>query len=210
MRTEKTAGSSLSSALVNALGDDVTEMGLHRPAWAKYSPIHHGALKRKLPQFFGLHPHATARQARQVLGADVFDDYYVFAVERNPWERQVSLYTHREWKKGKGPENFDRDMQSFLYRNTEYVRLHNWSMYSISNKIVADKVLRYESLNEEIPALLERLGIEEEVELPRLREYKSERPHYSTYYSDTTRDMIGRWYAKEIEALGYAFESETK
>lgn len=207
LRTEKTASTSLTSALRETLGDDALHAGLKRPGWAKYSPIHHGALKRNLPDLFGLHPHATARQVRRVLGAEIFDSYFKFAVERNPWERQVSLYFHREWKKGNATPDFDRDMRSRLYRNTEYVRLNNWAIYAIGETIVADRVLRYESLEDELAELSDTLEFPAPLTLPKLRDYTGERDHYSTFYSDVSRKLVARWYAREIEALGYSFET---
>lgn len=207
LRTEKTGSTSLTAALKSMVDEDDLRINMNRPAWAKYSPIHHGALKRNFPQWFGLHTHATAKQARNVLGPKIFDNYYKFAVDRNPWERQVSLYTHREWKKGKKAENFDQDIRSFLYRSTEYVRLNNWSIYAIGKEIVADRVLRYENLSEEIDELVKLIGLPAPIEMPRLRSYSSERPHYSTYYSNASRELVSRWYAKEIEAHGYKFEN---
>jgi len=207
LRTEKTASTSLTSALREALGDDVLHAGLKRPAWAKYSPIHHGALKRNFPDLFGLHPHAMTRQVRRVLGREIFDNYFKFTVERNPWERQVSLYTHREWKKGNTDLNFDRDMRSVLYRSTEYVRLDNWSIYAIGDRIVADRVLRYEHLEDDLLGLSRELEFPAPLRLPNLRQYSKDRPHYSTFYSDETRRLVAEWYSKEIEALGYRFET---
>ena len=206
LRTEKTASTSLFDALHPHLGPDDFVADLERPAWSKYSPIHHGALKRPFPRLFGLHPHATAAQARAVVGRDLFERYFTFAVERNPWDRQVSLYTHREWKKGKGPENFDRDMRSLRYRNTEYCRLNNWAMYAIGGNVVLDKVYDYDHLDEALGDLARRFGIDG-FDMPRRREYVSNRPHYSTYYTDYTRDLVARWYRREIAALGYRFEA---
>jgi hypothetical protein len=210
LRTEKTANSSLTLALQSVLDENDLQATMRRPPWAKLSPIHHGALQRHFPQWFGLHQHATASQVRGVLGRRIFDSYYKFAVERNPWDRQVSLYAHREWKKGKPADHFDRDMRSLIYRNTEYVRLNNWSIYAIGRKIVADRVMRYERLAEEIDQLITTLGIPGPIDMPRLRRYRPDRPHYSTYYSDATRDLVAKWYAKEIEALDYTFESEER
>jgi len=207
LRTEKTGGTSLSRALRLILGPEDFAPAPGRPAWARYSPIHHGALKRRLPELFGLHGHAHAAQVRRVLGARVFDSYYKFAVERNPWDRQVSLYTHREHKKGRSNANFDRDMRSPLYRATEYCKLDNWSIYAIGGEVVADRVLRYERLEEDLAALMGELGIAESLDLPRLRAYNPFRPHYSTYYSARTRDLVARWYAREIAAFGYEFET---
>ncbi|MEO1657131.1 MAG: sulfotransferase family 2 domain-containing protein [Pseudomonadota bacterium] len=205
LRTEKTAGSSLMKALREMATDQDLVADMSRPPWAKFSPIHHGALKRKIPDLFGLHVHATAAQARRVLGPEVFDSYFKFAVERNPWDRQLSLYMHRCWKTGRTP-NFDRDIQSIIYRSTEHVRLNNFNVYAIDGQVVADRMLRYESFDTDLEALWSDLGIEAP-ELGREREYNKEpRPHYSTFYTPASRDLIGGWYAKEIEALGYSFE----
>jgi Sulfotransferase family len=208
LRTEKTASTSLSAALDNLLDEKDLRTTMSRPPWAKLSPIHHGALKRHFPQYFGLHTHATARQVREIIGRKIFDSYYKFAVERNPWDRQVALYAHRQWKRGRPVDHFDRDMRSLIYRSTEYVRLNNWSVYAIGRETVADRVLRYERLDEEIDELATTLGLPGPLDMPRLRSYATDRPHYSTYYSDSTRDLVARWYAKEIEALGYRFETE--
>lgn len=209
MRTEKTASTSLQRALQQLHKDDPASFFTtgKRPKWAKYSPIHYGALERNLPELFGLHAHATARQARSVLGRNVFDSYFKFAVERNPWDRQVSLYFHRSWKTKRTP-NFDADMRSWFYRNTEYCHLHNWDIYAIDGQIAVDRVLRYENLSEELAKLSAELGFALPEELARLRgDYRSDRPHYSTLYSDVTRDLVARWYAREIDALGYTFET---
>jgi hypothetical protein len=206
LRTEKTGGTSLTRALWPHLGEEDLRLSPTRPAWARYSPIHHGALQRYVPDLFGLHAHATARQMRRVLGREVFDGYLKFAVERNPWDRQVSPYHHRCWKTGRTPD-FDRDMASPIYRNTEYCRLDNWSIYAIGGEIVADRVLRYERLAEDVEALRRELGIPEPLEMPRARAYAPDRPHYATYYGARTRDLVARWYAREIAAFGYAFEA---
>jgi hypothetical protein len=204
LRTEKTAGSSLSAALKDFGGAGDFAADMSRPSWARFSPVHHGSLKRHLPQVFGLHVHATAAQARRVLGREVFDSYFKFAVERNPWDRQVSLYMHRCWKTGRTPA-FDRDIRSLSYRATEHVRLRNWEQYAIGDTIVADRILRYESFEADLAALWGDLGIAP-LELPRKRsEYRKERPPYQSFYSAESRDLVGAWYAREIEGLGYEF-----
>ena len=71
---------------------------------------------------------------------------------------------------------------------------------------MTDRILRFETLEDDRERLVRDLGIGN-LDLPRKRsEYRTERPHYSTYYSDQTRDMIGRWYQREIQALNYTFE----
>ena len=75
-------------------------------------------------------------------------------------------------------------------------------------RIVADRVIRYERLADDISDLFATLGLPGPLDLPTLRKYTKDRPHYASYYSDATRDLIGGWYAREIDALGYTFETE--
>jgi Sulfotransferase family len=208
LRTEKTASTSLMKALESILGENDMQADMERPSWAKFSPIHHNALRRHAPQWFGLHTHATASQVRQVVGRKIFDSYYKFSVERNPWDRQISLYAHRKWKKGQLIADFDRDMGSIVFRNTSYVRLNNWSNYAIGRDIVADRIIRYERLAEEIAELGATLGFPGPLDLPVLRRYTTDRPHYSTYYGPASRNLVAKWYAREIDALGYSFERQ--
>lgn len=207
IRTEKTAGTSLSAALKPFLGRADLVGKLTRPAWAKYSPIHHGALMRHFPQLFGLHTHATAAQVRAVVGPEVFSRYFKFCVERNPWDRQVSLYFHRKRKRNElESANFDKDMRSIVYRCTEYTRLRNWEIYTIKNKIAVDHVIRYENINEELPRIFSHLGLPASIELPWRRSgNRDPNLDYRRYYSEWTRDLVARWYRREIEQFGYKF-----
>ena len=207
LRTEKTASSSLSAALADMVGEEDFVANLDRPAWAKFSPIHHGGLKRQIPELFGLHVHARAGQVRRVLGQEKFNSYFKFCVERNPWDRQVSLYFQRKNKVGKGDDaDFDRDMRSLLFRSTEYVRLNNWSIYAIGDDVVADEIVRYENLEEGLEKIRQHVGLPKPIELPRLRSgFRDDNRDYRKHYSEETREMVARWYAREIEALGYEF-----
>ncbi len=207
IRTAKTAGTSTSDALERMVSDGDLVADMSRPSWSKFSPVHHGALKRTLPQLFGLHVHATAAQIRSVIGAEKFNSYYKFCVERNPWDRQVSLYFQRYGKRPhKRPPDFDRDMRSFLFRNTEYVRLNNWEIYTIKGDVVADRVIDYDNLEEGLEEVRREVGLPAPIDLPRHRSgHRPEKQNYRQHYSDATRDMIARWYAKEIRAFDYAF-----
>lgn len=207
IRTEKTASSSLTAALRRALPDERQLHSTRPPKWSEYSPVHHGGFKRALPQIFGLHVHARACQIRAAVGENVWNSYFKFAVERNPWDRQVSLYAHRKRRDDpNAPLQFDKDMRSWLYRATEYTRLHNWQIYTENDCLIVDRVLKYETLGEELDALWSQLGVREAVSLPRARGgYRDNQESYREHYSDFTRDLIARWYAREIEHFGYEF-----
>lgn len=210
LRTEKTGSTSLRSLLSDVVADE--DVPPYKGSLEKYIPLNrhmYGSFSRANPRLFGFHAHPYARHVREIVGAKTFESYFKFAVERNPWERQVSLYHHREFKRKNPNPNFDRDMKSAFYRFAHYSRLPNWNVYAIDGKVVADRVLRYENLASEVRDLLKELGLGDRAKLPRENtSYTGERAHYSTYYSDETRDMIGRWYQHEINALGYEFDDQ--
>lgn len=207
LRTEKTAGTSLTHALAPFLEEGDLRADMSRPSWAGFSPIHHGALKRTFPLAFGAHVHATARQARAVAGPEIFDRYYKFAVERNPWDRQVSLYFQRYRKRARRRyPDFSRDLSSLTFRAGEHVRLDNWSVYAIGGAVVADEVIRYDNLAEGLDRLGDRLGLPAPITLGRERSgFRDDAGDYRHHYTDETRALVARWYAREIEAFGFEF-----
>lgn len=213
LRTEKTASTSLTSALETILDESDVIYRTFSGQWKKLMPVSPGGLKRKLPIVFGLHPHATARQARQVLGKRIFDSYFKFSVERDPWDRQLSLYSHRIYKeeKSKSLTDFDRDMKNWLWRTRYYTRLNNWAIYAIGNQIVADKVIKFNELETGLEQVFRELGIDGSIVLPHKRRSPSgDRLAYENYYSHETKDRVANWYKKEIENFGFEFIGQPK
>ncbi len=206
-RTEKTASTSLMRALKAALGDDGIESRQNVPKWlGKYSPVKIGTLQKTLPNKFGLPIHASAAQAKRVLGEEIFNSYYKIAVERNPWDRQISLYHHRRTENKIGNLDFDRDMRSWVYRAMHHTRLCNWDRYAIGENIVADRVVRFENLGPELAEVFAKIGLDKELKLDRHRaNYRDKSVGYREHYTDFTRDLIGKWYQREINAFAYTF-----
>jgi hypothetical protein len=217
LKTEKTAGTSLQTALAGLCGPDDIIIGARRDPISnkpKGQKPHLGIgrylkvpteIKRRLPGIGGYYPHMTARQVRSVVGREVWDSYFKFAVERNPWDRQVSNYFHRESRHASKRE-FEHYLTSPIYRGLHHVRLNNWRIYTINNEIAVDAMIRYENLHGEYLDVLQQIGLTDAAALPRRRaDHRPEGARYRRYYSDRTVRLIARWYAREIEAFGYEF-----
>jgi hypothetical protein len=209
VRTEKTGGTSLQCALGEICdpGDVVTGPFQRRAPDVPRVGNAQRKLRRRFPKYFGLHAHTTIGQVRSIVGDRIFNDYFKFAIERNPWDRQVSLYAQRKKQYQPGKEfNFHKDLDSLWFRCTEYVRLHNWDIYTINNQIAVDKVVRYENLDDEISEVLSLLGISDSLKMPKRRAgYRNDGGNYRSLYCDRTRNLVARWYHREIEAFGYEF-----
>ncbi|MEJ1161250.1 sulfotransferase family 2 domain-containing protein [Prosthecomicrobium sp. N25] len=145
--------------------------------------------------------HIRAARLRRLLGAEVFDGYLKVAIERNPWDREVSnFYFHHP--KPEGRPSFEE----FLRRHTRRKPIDNFDIYSIDGRVVADIVLRHERLDEDFAALMARLGIDPTPALPRARSHqRPDKGRYRDLYTTETRDLVARLYAREIRTFGYEF-----
>lgn len=219
IKTKKTGGTSVELALSRLCGPD----DILTPTTADDEPLREGfgprnfrvprsawPLSARVKVALGLararhqsfHSHMTARQIRAMLPAEVWRDYVKLTIERNPWDRQVSLYYWHFRNKTDKPSFDDFIEKPWLRKYSK-----NWSIYAVGGKPSAEIVLRYESLEEDFAAALKRLGLSETLELPEAKSGVRPRGEadYRAHYSARTRATVGRWYAREIEAFGYAF-----
>ncbi len=220
MKTRKTAGTSVELALSPFCGPDdiLTPIGRDEPMRPAGEGARNYVLDRRcLPLavrarlLFGAKPeavgavltnHATARVALQVLGKHVWQDYFTFSIERNPWDRQASFYFWL-YRNPKTRPDFETYLTDPRYR----ARMNNFSIYGIDGTVAVDRVLRYENLSEEFASVAAGLGLPESVTLGHAK--VGSRPkgsHYSALYTPATRDLVGSWYEREIAAFGYDFD----
>lgn len=205
LKTRKTAGTSVEIALSRVCGpDDVV------------TPISAEDEELRLasggvgPQNFTSPPlgrkvfnHVAATRAKNALGPQWWDDSFKFAIERNPWDSIVSLYHWRfRPERVADPPSFDEFVRSALVE--EFAE--NSSIYRIAGEVAVDRVLRYESLNEELTQVWARLGLPGTPDLPRAK--SGARPvsrPFQDYYSPVTRDRVAVLFAASIGDFGYEF-----
>jgi hypothetical protein len=148
----------------------------------------------------GFYNHMPAKEIRRLIGEDIWNQFYKISIERNPWDRQVSLY-HWHYRCRDPKPSFDLFIRSPLHRK----KSPNFDTYAIDGKIAADYVCRYESLEDDLAKTLETLGIDAKIELPRMKSTHRADRAWRDYYTPKTRDMVAEWYAREIAAFGYTF-----
>jgi len=215
LKTKKTAGTSIELALSQLCGPDdiITPLSAEDEAlrahgrgaqnwrlhgWWK-SPRALTRLKFNAKDF-GYYNHAKATEIREHLDEKIWRTYFKFAFERNPWDRQVSLYYHR-YRGEKEPPPF----ANFIHTDKRAL-MNNFDIYTIDGNVSVDFVGRFENLGEDLKRALEQVGLNLDVELPRAKTTsRHDNAPYREYYDDDTRDIVGRWYAREIELLGYQF-----
>jgi hypothetical protein len=220
LKTAKTGGTSVEIALSRFCGPDdiLTPLSPSQEKMRRRSQARNyalglgrlgvnlpGTIAHSFPSLSGFYHHMPASQIRNLIGREVWDSYLKFTIERNPWERQVSHYFWRMRGRARQP-----DFEAFLTSPTERLfhkgRQDNWSIYTIDGRIAVDHIIQYANLEEGLIEICARMGITDRVRLPRANTKASnERPDYREFYSDRTRELVRRWYAKEIATFGYEF-----
>lgn len=152
--------------------------------------------------------HLTARLIRDVVGTDTFDDYYRFAVVRNPWDRAISQYVSlqrrpdlREYL-GMEPDASFKTYLELIPRQT-HVRWEPQYRFvdDDDGTPLVDTLLRFESLQRDIVPVFERLGISQT--LP--HNHASQRESPEAYYDDEAREMVANIYERDITRFGYSY-----
>jgi hypothetical protein len=216
LKTRKTGGSSVEIALSHICGaDDVLtpappeeEAMRARPPQNYFIEPRYRPRIRSLLRFVGASPraagityynHMPAARVRRYVAPNVWRAYRKVTIERNPWDRELSFYFWRN--QGRSPPSTFED---FITRPAR--ALNNFEIYSINGSIIADVILRYETLGTDFSAFVESLGITPAPELPRAKgSFRPSNADYRSFYNERTREIIAKRYEREIAAFGYTF-----
>jgi len=220
VKTRKTAGTSIEIALSRYAGpDDVItaisdeDEALRRQVGGRGPQNDHVPLaligrpelstlvrRRKRPTFQN---HASASRIRAGVGAATWDRYTTFTVERNPWDRAVSLYYFVRATRPHAAPTF-----SAFLASTPATELSNFHLYAIDGQVAVDRVVRYEALQDGLAQVWNEVGITEELVLPHAK--GAIRPtttrDYRTQMTDQDAEYIARVCRPEIDAFGYTFD----
>ncbi len=140
-----------------------------------------------------------------------YSDYFKFAFVRNPWARIVSCYFNKiatNFYKPFFDECYGKDFDyfvRFIDRQDLETADRHIKLYTKSMPIEEmDFIGRLENFSEDLPYVLKIIGCKK---TDYLHKNKSDHAHYSTYYTDETREIIARKYKIDIETFGYEFET---
>ncbi len=214
VKTYKTAGTSMEIALSEHCGPNdiitkITEsdeaqrkqLGFRGPQNHEYPLTRHsprelvGAVKKRHQKHYV--NHSSSSEIRRGVGADVWENYFKFTIERNPFDKAISRYF---WSNRKEPRPPIEDYLLSVPAST----LSNWGLYTISDRAAVDFILRYESLAQDLGVLSERLGLE--VRMPDTKakgDIRTDRRDYRDVLSPISRARIEGSCWREMSLLGY-------
>lgn len=107
--------------------------------------------RKPLHKFFN---HISAKQCRERIGDEIWNEYHKVSIVRNPWDMALSMYY---WFNGRDADL--GNLTNWFSKHKEYIGINN-AQYMIDNNTVVDTFVRYEKLEEDILSL--------EKEMPKL------------------------------------------
>jgi len=152
----------------------------------------------------GFYNHISAKEIRDKISPQEWENYFKFTFEKNPWDKMVSWYL---WYKN--TENLPYDFKQFCI-STEKGELFgfptDYSHYTIDDKIAVDFIGEYESLYKDFDFICQKLGLPFDGTIPKEKSStRKDKKHYSSYYDSITKKLIESKFEKEITFFDYKF-----
>ncbi len=219
IKTNKTAGTSVEIALSKFCGEkdiitpNEAEDENIRRSFGNRGPQHYLAplkdyrlidiyryiaRQRKKDLFYH---HISAKEIKQQISDDIWNNYYKFCFERNPWDRVISFYY---WRLKKNPK---QTISEFINSGIPEV-LHDfgYGRYTIDDKIVVDRVCLYENLSQELEYISNKLNLPEIPVLPKAKSaVRKDKRHYREILGPADKNNIEKLFHKEINLFNYKY-----
>jgi hypothetical protein len=203
IRVRKTASTSMHVALADVCGefDIITEVDRKRdldflPHKVKHSHNFRGSL---------FYNHITGLEIQNKIDSKIWNTYFKFCFERNPWDRSISCFYDAHQK---GP--WDREMlhKFIMKRGGALANYSNWHYYTDRNQknIIVDKVFKYEELDKSLKEIQTRIKLTTEIKLPDFRykeRFRKDFINYRDVLTNEEKERISEIFHREIKEFGY-------
>jgi hypothetical protein len=144
------------------------------------------------------HNHISATRARGELDGKFWDAAFKFTIERDPYEKAVSLAWFRtRFDDRPFPEILDQAVASHGYRN--------FQRYTVDGEVAVDFIIRYERLEQDIQHVERTLGgLDIFARMPGAKNgYRQDRRPAREVLSDRQKAIVQKRCREEFELMGY-------
>ncbi len=203
----KTGGTSVRSALEGLRWRDPWYWPMF--LCSRFSHLSGHRIGTKLPR------HAKIVAAKELLPREYFDSLFKFAFVRNPWDLQVSSFHHIRRERPHylgGHETFEGFLRwkldperPYQYHVDTSIELQSDYLIDLRGAVVVDFIGRYERLQEDFENACSRIGVSIPA-LPHDRRATERKKDFRGYYDSETAELVARYFARDIELLGYRFD----
>ncbi len=195
IKTVKTAGTSIEVFLSGRCAEQDV-----------FTPILPPVAPHRARNFGDFYNHVSASEVKAAVPDEIWRNYFKFCVERNPWDKVLSLHRMLRHRSG-----MDIPFDEFLSGKNDAFKLAlNYPRYTdrAGDRLIVDRVLRYERLDEELGDVFGMLGVPYNGTLDvhaKSDAQAGQRLPYRQIYTDRQNRLVEQAYKKEIDLHGYRF-----
>jgi hypothetical protein len=149
--------------------------------------------------FDGFYNHISAIEIRKQISSDVWNNYFKFCIERNPWDKTLSYFYMLQKRLDK-----KFDLEDYFEIN-DFCTDYDMYVDEEINSLLVDKIIKYENLNSELNVIFKHLGIPFDgvLDVNAKSEYRNDRRPYNEVLNKEQMDIIENKFCKEIKLLQY-------
>lgn len=152
--------------------------------------------------------HMPAHLVLSLVGSGIWDSYYKFCVERNPYDKVVSRFWYsleESLRRGLMEADFAMVRKAFGDWTARVALAQDREVYRIGGQVAVNQILRYENLAADLEGLCATLWVQWEPErMPRLKaDYRLRGEAYADYYDAESAARVDEAFAWEFEHFGY-------
>lgn len=215
IKTKKTAGTSIEVFLSGLCGSQDVLTPINPPVephtcrnfkglFNPFPELHENIpVKKTLRDFIILnrfYNHMPAVLVRARISKKIWNNYFKFCVERNPWDKTMSHYYMKQLKNGDKYSLDDYFIQADFCLNIQRYT-------DKKGNVLVDRVIHYENLNKELGDIFNTLNIpfEGELGVTAKGNIRKDRRHYRDVFTHEQKQVIGKVFEKEIALHGYHY-----
>lgn len=145
--------------------------------------------------------HETVKTIQDKISNEIFENFFKFAIVRNPFSRFVSRYNYMKLTNTLREKNFS----DFLTKHIEKSLMADQQFKFLLNKngeIGVDKIIKFENINEEIKELGKILSLD----ISKFKKLNvSTHGDYRDYYNSNTKKIVEDFCKEDLEYFNYSF-----
>lgn len=219
IKTEKTAGTSIETYLSQfcSADDILTPFGKSEEG---HNPQNHKSLFNPIKEFSITFPkirrstisdfylrrrffnHMPAWLVQCRVDKKIWQNYFKFCVERNPWDKTLSHYYFIRKRFSK-----ELNLDEYLDQGYDCLNYSKYTNFKNHSKVIVDEVIRYDNLNQGLNGIFTMLGIPYSGELNIFTKvnYRTDRRPYQEVLTESQANRIKEIYKKEIELFEWKY-----